>query len=106
MARTAYDKNELKITLTPQTSAAKPRVAVILAHFQVAGSSTCAGPKVISAITSYFFLAYLFMKQSQQLQMLPMPNPDVNPGAAETQQMRVIAPTGVRINFSGALRSF
>ena len=33
--------------------------------------------------------------QSQQLQMLPMSSPDVNPGATETQQMRVIAPVGV-----------
>lgn len=29
--------------------------------------------------------------------MLPMSNPDVHPGAVETQQMRVIAPVGVRI---------
>lgn len=35
---TAYDKNELKITLTPQTSAAKPGVVNILAKFQTAGT--------------------------------------------------------------------
>lgn len=33
--------------------------------------------------------------QSQQLQMLPMSNPTISPGAVETQQMRVIAPVGV-----------
>ena len=27
--------------------------------------------------------------------MLPMSSPDVNPGATETQQMRVVAPVGV-----------
>jgi hypothetical protein len=32
--------------------------------------------------------------QTQQLQMLPMSNPDVNPGVVETQQMRVVAPVG------------
>jgi AP-1 complex subunit gamma-1 len=36
---TAYDKNELKITLTPQTSAAKPGIVLILARFQVTGSN-------------------------------------------------------------------
>lgn len=29
--------------------------------------------------------------------MLPMSSPDVNPGAVETQQMRVIAPAGASI---------
>lgn len=29
--------------------------------------------------------------------MLPMSNSDVQPGAIETQQMRVIAPVGVRL---------
>ena len=29
--------------------------------------------------------------------MLPMSNPVVNPGAVETQQMRVVAPVGVSI---------
>ncbi|KAG5726262.1 hypothetical protein E4T56_gene7305, partial [Termitomyces sp. T112] len=34
---------------------------------------------------------------SQQLQMLPMSNPILNPGAVETQQMRVIAPAGSNV---------
>lgn len=34
-------------------------------------------------------------EQSQQLQMLPMSNSDVQPGTTETQQLRVIAPPGV-----------
>ena len=32
---TAYDKNDIKITLTPQTSAARPGVVMILARFQI-----------------------------------------------------------------------
>ena len=35
---TAYDKNDVKITLTPQTSTARPGVVMILARFQVSGS--------------------------------------------------------------------
>ena len=36
---------------------------------------------------------YIRIIQSQQLQMS---NPSVNPGSVETQQMRVVAPVGVR----------
>jgi hypothetical protein len=52
---TAYDKNELKVTLTPQTVAARPGVVNILARFQTAGGNPVTGlnfqaavPKVIS----------------------------------------------------------
>lgn len=38
--------------------------------------------------------------QTQQLQMLPMSNADVAPGATETQQLRVTAPVGVRSTFT------
>ncbi|KAL0577917.1 clathrin associated protein complex large subunit [Marasmius crinis-equi] len=80
---TAYDKNSFKITLTPQTSAAKPGVVMILARFQVSGSSSVTGIAFQAAVP-----------KSQQLQMLPMSNSTVNPGATETQQMRVVAPVG------------
>lgn len=40
---TAYEKNELKITLTPQTSAARPGVVNIMARFQVSGTNTATG---------------------------------------------------------------
>jgi len=81
---TAYEKNDLKITLTPQTSAAKPGVVMILARFQVSGSAPVTGIVFQAAVP-----------KTQQLQMLPMSNPNVNPGSTETQQMRVIAPVGV-----------
>ncbi|KAF8074900.1 adaptin N terminal region-domain-containing protein [Lyophyllum atratum] len=83
---TAYDKNELKVTLTPQTSAAKPGVVMILARFQVAGSNVVTGLNFQAAVP-----------KSQQLQMMPMSNPNINPGAVETQQMRVVAPAGSNV---------
>ncbi|KAJ7355407.1 adaptin N terminal region-domain-containing protein [Mycena albidolilacea] len=80
---TAYDMNELKITLTPQTSAAQPGTVMILARFQVSGTSPATGLSFQAAVP-----------KSQQLQMLPMSNPDINPGSVETQRMRVVAPIG------------
>ncbi|KAH7885849.1 adaptin N terminal region-domain-containing protein [Phlebopus sp. FC_14] len=83
---TAYDKNGLKITLTPQTSAARPGIMNITARFQVSGSNAVSGLSFQAAVP-----------KSQQLQMLPMSNQDVQPGATETQQMRVIAPPGTNV---------
>ncbi|KAF8216356.1 adaptin N terminal region-domain-containing protein [Mycena galopus ATCC 62051] len=80
---TAYEKNELKITLTPQTSAAQPGTVMILARFQVSGSGPATGLSFQAAVP-----------RSQQLQMLPMSNPDINPGSVETQRMKVVAPVG------------
>ncbi|KAG2356259.1 adaptin N terminal region-domain-containing protein [Suillus spraguei] len=83
---TAYDKQELKITLTPQTSAARPGVVNIMARFQVSGSNAATGLNFQAAVP-----------KSQQLQMLPMSNSDIQPGTTETQQMRVMAPPGSNI---------
>ncbi|KAF9485489.1 Adaptor protein complex AP-1 gamma subunit [Pholiota conissans] len=82
----AYDKNDLRITLTPQTSPSKPGVVMILARFQVSGSVPATGLSFQAAVP-----------KSQQLQMLPMSNPNINPGAVETQQMRVVAPVGTNV---------
>jgi AP-1 complex subunit gamma-1 len=56
---TAYDKNELKVTLTPQTSAARPGVVNILARFQVSGPNPASAlnfqaavPKVVPYLCS------------------------------------------------------
>ncbi|KAK0188767.1 adaptin N terminal region-domain-containing protein [Armillaria mellea] len=83
---TAYDRNELKITLTPQTSPTRPGVVLILARFQVMGGN---------AVTGLTFQAAV--PKSQQLQMQPMSSPHVNPGSTETQQMRVISPPGANV---------
>ncbi|KAA1468867.1 Adaptor protein complex AP-1 gamma subunit [Dentipellis sp. KUC8613] len=92
---TAYDKNDLFVSLTPQTSPQKPGVVNILARFQAKGASGVTGLNFQVAVP-----------KTQQLQMLPMSQPDVAPGAVETQQMRVTAPPGsnirlrLRISFS------
>ncbi|XP_006461976.1 hypothetical protein AGABI2DRAFT_151584 [Agaricus bisporus var. bisporus H97] len=100
-AYTAYDKNGLKVTLTPQTSPTKPGMVMILAKFSVEGSSPASSINFQAAVP-----------KSQQLQMLPMSNTSVQPGATETQQMRVIAPIGssvrlrLRIVFAIAGQNF
>ena len=47
---TAYDKNDIKITLTPQTSAARPGIVMILARFQVSGSEPATGLSFQAAV--------------------------------------------------------
>jgi len=49
-AYTAYEKNDLKITLTPQTSAAKPGIVMILAKFSVQNSSGASGINFQAAV--------------------------------------------------------
>jgi len=49
-AYTAYEKNDLKITLTPQTSAAKPGIVMILAKFTVQNSSGASGINFQAAV--------------------------------------------------------
>ncbi|KAL1747943.1 adaptin N terminal region-domain-containing protein [Schizophyllum fasciatum] len=83
---TAYERNDLKITLTPQTNPNKPGVVLVLARFQVLGSATATALNFQAAVP-----------KSQQLQMQPMSNSDVAPGATETQQMRIVAPQGSNV---------
>jgi len=98
---TVYDKNGLRITLTPQTSPARPGVVMILARFQASGTTSATGLSFQAAVP-----------KSQQLQMLPMSNPSIDPGSVETQQMKVTAPVGssirlrLRISFSMAGQTF
>lgn len=49
-AYTAYEKNDLKITLTPQTSAAKPGIVMILAKFTVQNSLGVSGINFQAAV--------------------------------------------------------
>ena len=42
-AYTAYEKNELKVTLTPQTSPNRPGIVNVLARFQVMGQNAVSG---------------------------------------------------------------
>ncbi|KAI0629306.1 Adaptor protein complex AP-1 gamma subunit [Trametes polyzona] len=97
---TAYDKNELRITLTPQTSPTRPGLVRIIAHFVATGANPLTGLNFQAAVP-----------KSQQLQMAPISSPDVHPGRPETQEMRVLAPVGanvrlrLRISFTVAGRA-
>ena len=62
---TAYDKNDIKITLTPQTSAARPGVVMILARFQVAGSEPATGLSFQAAVPKVWVLNFFFYKSSK-----------------------------------------
>ena len=57
---TAYDKNDIKITLTPQTSAARPGVVMILARFQVSGSEPATGLSFQAAVPKVWVFELLF----------------------------------------------
>lgn len=46
----AYEKNGLRITLTPQTSPTRPGVVMILARFQVTGSEAATGLSFQAAV--------------------------------------------------------
>lgn len=105
-AYTAYEKNGLKITLTPKVNPAHSGMVQILARFTALDQTgvknvnfQAAVPKVITYNTLFFDAIMLTynLPQTQQLQMLAMSNGDVTPGATETQQMRVIAPPGAQV---------
>jgi hypothetical protein len=51
----AYDKNDLKVTLTPQTSPAKPGLVMILARFQVSGDIPAVGLTFQAAVPKVGF---------------------------------------------------
>ncbi|ORX36765.1 adaptin N terminal region-domain-containing protein [Kockovaella imperatae] len=80
----AYDKNGLKITLTPRVSPTQPGVVQILAKFTAA-----------EQVESVNF--QVAVPKTQQLQMQAMSNTDIAAGATETQQMRILAPAGAQI---------
>ncbi|ODO08808.1 AP-1 complex subunit gamma-1 [Cryptococcus wingfieldii CBS 7118] len=82
----AYDKNALKITLTPRVSPTQPGVVQVLAKF------TASGGEVIENVN-----LQVAVPKTQQLQMQAMSNQTVSPGAGETQQMRIHVPVGAAI---------
>ncbi|KAK7686244.1 hypothetical protein QCA50_010464 [Cerrena zonata] len=79
----AYDKNGLRISLTPQ--AKQPGVVDIQVRFQVTGAPA----------SDINFQAAV--PKSQQLQIWPISNPAVQPGTTETLNMRVTAPAGANV---------
>ncbi|KAM5533832.1 hypothetical protein V8D89_012495 [Ganoderma adspersum] len=83
---TAYDKNEVRITLTPQTSATRPGLVRIIANFQATGANIVSELNFQAAVP-----------KSQQLQMAPISSPIIQPGSTETQELRVLTPVGAAI---------
>ncbi|UOH79186.1 hypothetical protein LQV05_000176 [Cryptococcus neoformans] len=98
---TAYDKNSLKITLTPKVLPAQPGVVQILARFTASGTEKIEGVNMQVAVP-----------KTQQLQMQAMSSQEIAPGGVETQQMRVHVSVGaairlrMRISFIRAGQSF
>ncbi|KIR33759.1 AP-1 complex subunit gamma-1 [Cryptococcus deuterogattii MMRL2647] len=97
---TAYDKNSLKITLTPKVSPGQPGVVQILARFTTSGTEKIEGVNLQVAVP-----------KTQQLQMQAMSSQMIAPGSVETQQMRIHVPVGaairlrMRISFTRAGQS-
>lgn len=59
-AYTAYDKHEMKITLTPQVSAGKPGVVNILARFQVTGLTPASSLNFQAAVPKVYTFSVLY----------------------------------------------
>lgn len=55
---TAYEKNDLKITLTPQTSAARPGIIMVLAKFSMQGSLPASGINFQAAVPKVRYARY------------------------------------------------
>jgi AP-1 complex subunit gamma-1 len=101
----AYDKNGLVITLTPQTSKAHPGLVAVVAKFIVSGGLPASNLTFQAAVPKVWLLTgrlsdlLTSLLQSQQLQLQPISNSTVAPGAVETQQLRIKAPVGVSDTF-------
>lgn len=82
---TAYDKQGLKVTLTPKPNPSRPEIINILAEYT--SSADIENLSLQAAVP-----------KSQKLQMLAASNTSVAPGRTETQQMRVmLAAPGTQI---------
>ena len=75
-----YEKNGLKITLTPTTNPARPEIVNITARFTATGANV-SGVNFQAAVP-----------KTHKLQMQAISNSDVVPGATETQALRVMVP--------------
>ena len=60
-AYTAYEKNELKVTLTPQTNPNKPGIVSALARFQVTGQNAVSGLSFQVAVPKVRFPFFQFL---------------------------------------------
>lgn len=85
-AYTAYDKNGLKITLTPSVNPGRTEIVNITAKFEATAGQQVQGVNFQAAVP-----------KSQKLQMLAISNANVSPSSTETQQMRVMTPKGAQV---------
>ncbi|WRT66260.1 uncharacterized protein IL334_003213 [Kwoniella shivajii] len=83
---TAYEKNGLRITLTPKVAPNQPGVIQILARFQATSGESVGSVNFQVAVP-----------KTQQLQMQAMSSTEISSGSTETQQMRIHAPAGASI---------
>lgn len=60
---TVYDKNELKITLTPQVNAQHPGMVQVMARFQVTGGSEASGINFQAAVPKVLILHSSFSQK-------------------------------------------
>ncbi|GAA5826746.1 hypothetical protein JCM11251_002878 [Rhodosporidiobolus azoricus] len=81
-AHEAYNRNGLRITLTPVRDQGNRNVVNVLAKFTATEGETVEGVQFQAAVP-----------KTQKLQMLAMSNPTVQPGSTETQQLRVMVST-------------
>ena len=120
---TAYDRNGLKVTFSPQRDRQRSNVINILARFYASSDSNdpvegvnfqAAVPKVLlfyASVLDHSRSPHARM-QSMKLQMLAASSTTVTPGEPETQQLRVMAPPNtavrlrLRISFSLSGQSF
>jgi AP-1 complex subunit gamma-1 len=84
-AHTVYEKNGLKITLTPTTNPARPEIVNITARFTATGGNV-SGVNFQAAVP-----------KTHKLQMQAISNSDVVPGATETQALRVMVPNSAPV---------
>lgn len=84
-AHTVYEKNGLKITLTPTTNPARPEIVNITARFTATGGNV-SGVNFQAAVP-----------KTHKLQMQAISNSDVVPGATETQALRVMVPNNAPV---------
>lgn len=83
---TAYEKQGLKITLTPKPNPNRPDIINILAEFTSTATADITNVSLQAAVP-----------KTQKLQMLAASSTSISPGQKETQQMRVMCTPGTQI---------
>ena len=67
----AYDKNELRVTLNPQTSPTRPGLVRIIASFQATGASPVTGLNFQAAVPKVNPLRFSFSQKQRLINLCP-----------------------------------